>query len=87
MNGQSKEETFGGLTARIFQHEYDHLEGITYTSKVSKLVLERSKGKMKSNLKKVQRMKTQFEALQKLQKEEKPIDPPKTPAIFSYSVE
>ena len=26
-----------GLTARIFQHEYDHLLGVDYTMKVSKL--------------------------------------------------
>lgn len=54
MNGVTKEETFSGLTARIFLHEYDHLEGIVFTSKVSPIVLERSKRKVKSNLKRIE---------------------------------
>ena len=52
-NGLVKEETFSGLTARIFQHERDHLDGIVFTTKVSKTVLERAKGKVKSNCKKL----------------------------------
>ena len=30
-------ETFDGLAARIIQHEYDHIEGILFTDKVSSL--------------------------------------------------
>lgn len=36
-NGVLKENEFHGLTARIFQHAYDHLYGITIKEKVSKL--------------------------------------------------
>ena len=31
------EETFDGMTARVIQHEYDHLEGILFTDKLSPL--------------------------------------------------
>jgi peptide deformylase len=35
--GEVREETLTGLTARIFLHEYDHMEGITLKQKVSKI--------------------------------------------------
>lgn len=31
---------FDGVDARCFQHEYDHLDGVCFTSKVSKLKLD-----------------------------------------------
>ena len=36
-NWEFHDETFGGIIARIIQHEYDHLEGILFTDKVSSL--------------------------------------------------
>lgn len=30
-------ETYGGLLARVIQHEYDHIEGILFTDKLSSL--------------------------------------------------
>jgi peptide deformylase len=36
-NFQSHEEVFDGLPARILQHEYDHLEGVLFTDRVSPL--------------------------------------------------
>jgi peptide deformylase len=36
-NGQLLRNEFQGLTARIFQHAYDHLQGVTIKDKVSKL--------------------------------------------------
>ena len=30
-------ETFTGLAARVFQHEYDHIEGVLFTDKLSSL--------------------------------------------------
>ena len=36
-NGIIQNNEFHGLTARIFQHAYDHLQGITIKEKVSKL--------------------------------------------------
>lgn len=35
--GEVREETLAGLTARIFQHEYDLMQGITLKQKVSKI--------------------------------------------------
>jgi peptide deformylase len=34
-NRQVHEEAFSGMAARIIQHEYDHLEGILFTDKLS----------------------------------------------------
>ncbi len=36
-NFVAKKETLDGLAARIFQHEYDHIEGILFTDKLSSL--------------------------------------------------
>lgn len=35
VSGQPREQTFSGLTARIVQHEYDHMEGKNYLDQVS----------------------------------------------------
>lgn len=40
------EEEYHGLAARIIQHEYDHLEGILFTDKVSTLRRQLLKGKL-----------------------------------------
>ncbi len=63
-----KEETFGGLTARIFQHEAAHLDGKLFVNEVSPLILERAKGKVKVNKKKIRR---QIEASAKASKVKK----------------
>ncbi|BDW93185.1 peptide deformylase [Flagellimonas marinaquae] len=34
---KSRTETFDGLLARVIQHEYDHIEGILFTDKLSTL--------------------------------------------------
>ncbi|CAL2105444.1 Peptide deformylase [Tenacibaculum sp. 190524A02b] len=36
-NFKSHTETLSGLAARVFQHEYDHIEGILFTDKLSSL--------------------------------------------------
>lgn len=36
-NFEIKTETLDGLAARIFQHEFDHIEGILFTDKLSSL--------------------------------------------------
>ena len=54
-NFKSYRETFNGLLARVIQHEYDHIEGILFTDKLStlkkRLIKSRlaniSKGKIK----------------------------------------
>ena len=43
---KGKYELFG-LEARIFQHEYDHMEGFTFIDHVSKFKLERAKKRIK----------------------------------------
>lgn len=47
-NGEKHTATFTGMTARIFQHELDHLNGIVYTTRVKPLAL-------KSGMKKVEK--------------------------------
>jgi peptide deformylase len=44
---KTHEETFEGLAARIIQHEYDHLEGILFTEKLSPLKKQLIKGRLK----------------------------------------
>jgi|688.fasta_scaffold04933_4 peptide deformylase len=41
--GEHRETTFSGLTARIFQHEYDHMEGRDFTMGASKLKMKMAK--------------------------------------------
>lgn len=53
MGGQFVEQEFDGLTAVCVQHEIDHLDGIVYTERVSPILLERAKRKVKNNLKKI----------------------------------
>ena len=37
LNGKYIKESFSGIAARVIQHEYDHLEGILFTDKLSYL--------------------------------------------------
>jgi peptide deformylase len=50
-NGVWQERDFSGLSARIILHEYDHMDGIVFTSKVSPILLDRAKTKVAKNLK------------------------------------
>ena len=43
---QTHEETFSGMTARVIQHEYDHLEGVLFTDKISGFKKQLIKGKL-----------------------------------------
>lgn len=54
-NGIVETHVFNGLTARVFQHETDHLNGICFTSKVSKLKLDLYRRKAKKLAKKLER--------------------------------
>ena len=45
-NRQMREEAFSGMTARIIQHEYDHLEGVLFTDKLSAFKKQLLKGKL-----------------------------------------
>lgn len=51
--GNKHTSTFGGLSARIFQHELDHMNGILYTERVKPLALQfamKKMAKLKRNL-------------------------------------
>ena len=41
-------ENYNGLIARVIQHEYDHIEGVLFTDKVSSLKKRLIKGKLNS---------------------------------------
>ncbi len=43
-----KTEVFDGLIARVIQHEYDHIEGILFTDKISSLKKRLIKNKLKN---------------------------------------
>lgn len=43
VNGDLKTQKFAGITARCFQHELDHLDGVVYLNRASKLNLSRAK--------------------------------------------
>ena len=45
-NFEMHRETYDGLTARVIQHEYDHIEGILFTDKISALRKRMIKGKL-----------------------------------------
>ena len=47
----SHEEEFDGLLARVIQHEYDHIEGVLFTDKISSFKKRLIKGKL-SNISK-----------------------------------
>lgn len=52
-NGEVHTQTFAGLTARVFLHELDHMNGIVYTDKVKPLALE-------FGLKKLEKIKRKY---------------------------
>ena len=53
-NGKTKTRRLIGLSGRIFQHEFDHLNGILFTSKAKKVALRLGRQKQrKTNKKKV----------------------------------
>lgn len=52
-NGENHKMRFEGMTARIFLHEYDHMMGIDFTQRASKLVLDRG---VKARDKKVKKL-------------------------------
>jgi peptide deformylase len=45
-NFKSYRETFEGILARVIQHEYDHIEGILFTDKLSSLKKRLLKGRL-----------------------------------------
>jgi peptide deformylase len=50
-NFKKQQQTFDGLLARVIQHEYDHIEGVLFTDKLSSLKKRLIKGRL-SNISK-----------------------------------
>lgn len=47
-NFEFHDEFFEGMAARVIQHEYDHLDGVLFTDKVSPLTKRLLKGKLQA---------------------------------------
>ena len=45
-NFEKKRKTFDGIIARVMQHEYDHIEGVLFTDKLSSLKKRLIKGRL-----------------------------------------
>ena len=45
-NFKKHTDTYDGLIARVIQHEYDHIDGILFTDKLSALRKRMIKGKL-----------------------------------------
>ena len=55
--GEEQIETYEGVTSRVIQHEYDHMLGLNFTMRVSKLKLDRAMKAIDKKVKKYQRAK------------------------------
>jgi peptide deformylase len=51
-NGETITKEFDGMTARIYMHELDHLNGVIYTTHVTKLELDIAKRKSRKLMRK-----------------------------------
>ena len=54
-NNEEIEETLHGMSARIFQHENEHMNGYVFTDLVSKLKLERAEKAKEKMIKEIQK--------------------------------
>jgi peptide deformylase len=54
--GELKQLTLDGVTAQCFQHELDHMNGITFTSKVGPVALQLAKKKQQKLTNKVKKL-------------------------------
>ena len=55
-NRELHEETFRDLLARVFQHEYDHMEGIDFRNLAGRLSLDMAQRKVKRAIRKMKKM-------------------------------
>ena len=68
VHGEKTEAVMHGLEARVFLHEYDHMEGKNFTDGVSKVKLDMAKKKQKKALIKAAIYKEQEEEREKQMK-------------------
>lgn len=57
-DGKVHQNEFTGMTARCFQHELDHLNGIVYTDLVGSLTLQMARKKQQKLFKKIERIQS-----------------------------
>ena len=57
MNGVRKTSEFVGVWAQAIQHEYDHLEGVTFDDRAGPTALSIAKSKRREKLKRIARRK------------------------------
>ena len=56
-NGERKTTKFTGITARCFQHELDHMNGIRFIDKVGPVAIQQARRKQEKLIKKIVRHK------------------------------
>ena len=54
--GKKHKRTFDDLSSRIFQHEYDHMEGIDFQSRAGRISLNMAQRKVKRAQRKMKKM-------------------------------
>ena len=54
--GQTKNGIFEGITAQVFQHELDHMNGIVYTEHIGPLAYKMARDKQVKLLKKIKKL-------------------------------
>jgi peptide deformylase len=62
-DGEEQMETYEGVTSRVIQHEYDHMLGLNFTMRVSKMKLDRAFKAIDKKVKKYQRSKKRSKQL------------------------
>jgi peptide deformylase len=58
-NGEAGTELYEGYTARVFLHEYDHLNGITFNTRATRFHLEQARNAKNRMDRKLNKLKTQ----------------------------
>ena len=53
--GNAITKRFSGMTSRIFQHEFEHLEGENFLDGISRLQLDNARRKQRNLLRRVKR--------------------------------
>ena len=56
-NRELHEETFTELQSRVFQHEYDHMEGIDFRNRAGRMTLDIAQRKVKRAARKMKKMR------------------------------
>lgn len=54
-DGSTNAIKFEGMTARIFQHELDHLNGVVFTDRATKFRLSQARAKRKINMRRMKK--------------------------------